>query len=254
VGQFEGIRRDRREEGLSIRALARRHQVHRRAVRQALASATPPAKRVRPWTAPAIGRHLATIRRWLIEDRSAPRKQRHTARRIWERLVDEEDAEVSEPTVRRTVARLRRELDLERRDVAIVALHVPGEEAQVDFGKADAIIAGVRTRISLFHLRLSHSGQSVTVAYPTEGQEAFFEGHVLAFSRLGGVPGRIRYDNPRVGEEVVEESHASDAARDRQTHAAPGRCRGPEAARARSPAQLRGGSRPDRHAAARVHP
>jgi transposase len=195
VEQFEGIRRDRREEALSIRALARRHQVHRRAVRQALVSATPPTKRRPPRASPVLGPYLATIRRWLIEDRQVPRKQRHTARRIWERLVDEESAHVAEPTVRAAVRRLRRELDLERRDVAIVALHLPGEEAQVDFGLAEAIIAGVRTRVSLFHLRLSHSGQSVTLAYPTEGQEAFFEGHVIAFSRLGGVPGLIRYDN-----------------------------------------------------------
>jgi transposase len=195
VEQFERIRRDRREEALSIRALARRHRVHRRAVRQALAAAIPPAKRIPPRASPVLGPYLATIRRWLIEDRQAPRKQRHTARRIWERLVDEEGAPVAEPTVRAAVRRLRRELDLEQRDVAIVALHWPGEEAQVDFGLAEAIIAGVRTRLSLFHLRLSHSGESVTVAYPTEGQEAFFEGHVLAFERLGGVPGLIRYDN-----------------------------------------------------------
>jgi len=138
---------------------------------------------------------LATIRRWLIEDRSAPRNQRHTARRVSERLVDEEGATVAEPTVRRAVARIRRELDLEQRDVVIVALRLPGEEAQVDFGFAEAIIAGVRTRISLFHLRLSHSGESVTVAYPTEGQEALREGHAIAFERLGGVPAMIRHDN-----------------------------------------------------------
>jgi len=195
VEQFERIRRDRREEALSIRELARRHGVHRRAVRQALTAAVPPAKRIPPRAAPAVGPHLATIRRWLIDDRAAPHKQRHTARRIWERLVDEEGAHVAEPTVRHWVAQLRGELDLERRDVAIVALHLPGEEAQVDFGLAEAIIAGERTRLSLFHLRLSHSGEAVHVAYPTEGAEAFFEGHVIAFERLGGVPGLIRYDN-----------------------------------------------------------
>ena len=122
VEQFERIRRDRREEELSIRALARRHGVHRRAVRQALAAATPPSKRVPPRASPVLGPHLATVRGWLIEDRSAPAKQRHTARRIWERLVDEEGAAVAEPTVRAAVLKLRSELDLERRDVAIVAL------------------------------------------------------------------------------------------------------------------------------------
>lgn len=195
--QFERIRRDHREEGVSIRELARRHGVHRRAVRQALASALPPPRQTYPRSRPAIGPHAATIRRWLTEDQAAPRKQRHTARRIWERLVDEEGATVSEPTVRRYVRGCRRELGLDRLDVAIVALHLPGEEAQVDFGLADVFIAGVRTRVAVFELRLSHSGAAVHVAFGSEGQEAFLEGHVIAFARLGGVPARIRYDNAR---------------------------------------------------------
>lgn len=195
--QFERIRREHREEEVSIRELARRHGVHRRAVRQALASAVPPPRQSSPRTRPASGPHDATIARWLSEDRAVHRKQRHTARRIWERLVDEEGAAMSEPTVRRAVARLRRELGLERHDVAIVAVHHPGEEAQVDFGLADVLIGGETTRVAVFELRLSHSGVAVHVAFGSEGQEAFLEGHVSAFARLGGVPARIRYDNAR---------------------------------------------------------
>jgi transposase len=197
VEQFERIRRDQREEGLSIRELARRHGVHRRAVRQALASAVPPPRASYPRSQPAIGPHAATIRRWLNEDQAAPRKQRHTARRIWERLVDEHGATLSEVTVRRFVREARHELGLERVDVAIVALHHPGDEAQVDFGLADVYLAGVRTSVAVFELRLSHSGAAVHVAFGSEGQEAFLEGHVIAFGRLGGVPARIRYDNAR---------------------------------------------------------
>lgn len=195
--QFERIRREHREEGVSIRELARRHGVHRRAVRQALASAVPPPRQAYERSRPAIGPHAATIRRWLTEDRDAPRKQRHTARRIWERLVDEEGATVSEPTVRRYVRECRRELRLDRVEVAIVTHHPPGEEAQVDFGLADVVVAGVRTQVAVFELRLSHSGVAVHVAFGSEGQEAFLEGHVIAFARLGGVPARIRYDNAR---------------------------------------------------------
>lgn len=195
--QFERIRREHREEEVSIRELARRHGVHRRAVRQALASAVPPPRQAYARTRPASGPYDATIARWLTEDRAVHRKQRHTARRIWERLVDEQGATVSEPTVRRAVARLRRELGLERVDVAIVALHPPGEEAQVDFGLADVLIGGETTRVAVFELRLSHSGVAVHVAFGSEGQEAFLEGHVIAFARLGGVPARIRYDNAR---------------------------------------------------------
>ena len=103
VETFEQIRRDRDREGLSIRALAERHGVHRRAVRQALAVALPPAKRNpagRP--APKLGPYRELIDSWLDGDRDAPRKQRHTAKRIWERLRDEHAADVAERTVRDT--------------------------------------------------------------------------------------------------------------------------------------------------------
>ena len=195
--QFERIRREHREEEVSIRELARRHGVHRRAVRQALAAAVPPPRQPYERAKPAIGAHAATIARWLTEDQAVHRKQRHTARRIWERLVDEEGATMSEVTVRRCVRELRRELGLDRVDVAIVALHSPGDEAQVDFGLADVYLAGERTQVAVFELRLSHSGAAVHVAFGSEGQEAFLEGHVTAFAGLGGVPARIRYDNAR---------------------------------------------------------
>ena len=68
VEQFERIRRDARDEGLSIRELAEKHQVHRRTVRFALADATPPARRVAVRAAPALGPHAATVRGWLIAD------------------------------------------------------------------------------------------------------------------------------------------------------------------------------------------
>src|SRR3954470_7535329 len=97
VEQFERIRRDARDEGLSIRALAARHRVHRRAVRQALADATPPPRKTPVRVAPVLGPYVATVRRWLIEDRDAPRKQRHTARRVWQRLVEEEGAQAGLP-------------------------------------------------------------------------------------------------------------------------------------------------------------
>lgn len=196
--QFERIRRDHREEGVSIRELARRHKVHRRAVRQALVSALPPPRKpVESRPQPAIGPHAATIRQWLSEDQAAPPKQRHTARRVWERLVDEQGADVAESSVRRYVRACRRELHLDHVDVTIVAHHEPGEEAQVDFGLSDVFIGGERTQVAVFELRLSHSGVAIHVAFGSEGQEAFLEGHVIAFSRLGGVPARIRYDNAR---------------------------------------------------------
>jgi transcriptional regulator with XRE-family HTH domain len=111
VELFEQIRRDRDREGLSIRALAERHGVHRRAVRQALVSPVPPAKRSpRGQPAPKLGAYRALIDAWLEGDREAPRKQRHTAKRIWRRLVDEHGADVAETTVRDYVRSRKRAL------------------------------------------------------------------------------------------------------------------------------------------------
>lgn len=192
---FERIRTDKREEDVSVRALARRHRVHRRTVRQALAAALPPARRVATRAAPALGPHRSTIRAWLTSDLTAPRKQRHTARRVWQRLVDEEGALVAESTIRAIVAEIRAELESGTRLVTVPQAHPPGDEAEVDFGEATIVIAGVPVKVEIFHLRLSHSARAIHVAFASEGQEALLEGHVLAFDRLGGVPGRIRYDN-----------------------------------------------------------
>jgi transposase len=196
VELFEQIRKDSRAEGTSIRELADRHHVHRRTVRQALASAVPPPRKEYPQRPrPAVDAYADVIDSWLMADRLVPRKQRHTARRVWQRLVAEHGATCSEGTVSRYVARRRAELGLDRVEVAVPQSHPPGDEAEVDFGEFYAVIAGAMLKLWLFVLRLSCSGRAFHVAFATQAQEAFLEGHVLAFEHLGGVPGRIRYDN-----------------------------------------------------------
>lgn len=193
--QFERIRKDRELEGLSIRALAVRHGVHRRAVRQALDSAIPPPKRApqsRP--APAIGPFKAIVDQWLVDDQDAPPKQRHTARRIAQRIEAEFGAAIPERTVRHHVHKRRGELAL-KTDGFVPQAHPPGLEAQVDRGEADALIGGVETRVHLFLMRASHSGATFVRAYERETQQAFLEAHALAFEHFGGVFTEIKYDN-----------------------------------------------------------
>jgi transposase len=195
VELFEQIRKDRRVEGASIRELAGRHHVHRRTVRQALDSAVPPPRKGYPQRPrPAIDAYASVVDGWLA-DRQVPRKQRHTARRIWQRLVAEHGATLSEVTVSRYVARRKAELGLDRVGVSVPQAHLPGAEAEVDFGEFHAMIAGTLLKLWLFVLRLSCSGRAFHVAFATQAQEAFLEGHVLAFEYFGAVPGRIRYDN-----------------------------------------------------------
>lgn len=198
VELFARIRRDARIEGLSIRELARRHGVHRRTVRQALESAKPPGRKPRQQAAPKLDAVRDLIDGMLQQDIDAPRKQRQTATRIWHRLLDEHAAQVGYPTVRDYV-RVRRPEILGIVPIAkamVPQLHLPGAEAEVDFGEVWVILAGVKTKCFMFAYRLSHSGRAVHRVYPTQALEAFLEGHIDAFEETGGVPtGQIKYDN-----------------------------------------------------------
>jgi len=196
VEQFEQIRRDRDREGLSIRGLAVRHGVHRRAVKQALASSVPPVKRSpvgRP--APKLGPYRAVIDGWLEADRTAPRKQRHTAKRIHQRLVDELGADVAETTVRQYVRGRKRAMGWAVSEVFVPQVHAPGIEAEVDWGEAEVVLAGVATLVYLFVMRASFSGAAFCQASLVCTQQAFLELHVQAFEWYGGVFAKIKFDN-----------------------------------------------------------
>ncbi|WP_029136889.1 IS21 family transposase [Nakamurella lactea] len=218
VELFAAIRRDARVEELSIRALATRHGVHRRTVRQALASATPPARKPPTRSAPRLDPFKDAIDGMLRADLDAPRKQRHTATRILARLIDEHAAtDLSYSTVRDYVRIRRAQIDLEagRRveDVFIAQDHAPGQEAEVDFGEVYVMLGGVKTKCHMFVFWLSHSGKAIHRVYPTQGQEAFLEGHIEAFEAIGGVPTKhIKYDNLTAA--VAAVLHGRDRQRD----------------------------------------
>ncbi|WP_020578920.1 IS21 family transposase [Actinopolymorpha alba] len=200
VALFAAIRRDAKA-GLSNRALQRKNGVGYRTVAAALESAWPKRPKRPPKRGSRLDRYRDVIDGWLREDLDAPRKQRHTAKRIFERLLDEHDAAgvVSYGMVRDYATR-RRQIRVgagrEPAKTFIPQTHRPGREAEVDFGEVVVRLRGELVTCTLFSLRLSYSGKAVHRISASAGQEAFFEGHAHALRVLGGVPtGKIRYDN-----------------------------------------------------------
>jgi transposase len=178
-------------EGLSQREAARRFGIHRGTVRKMLTFSVPPGyRRTRPPARPKLEAFVALIDAILEADRASPPKQRHTAKRIHERLRAEHGF-VGGYTIVKDYVRERR---ARAREMFVPLSHPPGH-AQVDFGEAVAVIAGVRQKIHFFCLDLPHSDACFVKAYPAERMEAFLDGHVAAFAFLGGVPRSILYDN-----------------------------------------------------------
>ncbi len=133
------------------------------------------------------------IRQTLDADAQSPRKRRHTANRIWQRLRDEQGFTGGYTVVKDTV----RSIQLGRKEVFLPLDHPPGE-AQVDYEFATVILAGVETKVAVFVLSLPHSGAVYVQVFPRECTETILEGHVRAFRFFGGVPRRIAYDNTKV--------------------------------------------------------
>lgn len=200
VELYAGIRRDLRA-GTSAREIQRTRHVTWRTVKAAAESAWPSARAAYPDRGSKLDPFKPMIEEMLVADLDAPRKQRHTATRIFDRLITEHDMSgVSYDTVRAYVAHRRRQVRIEHGrgepDVFVPQTHLPGRESEVDFGEFAVRLRGDLVTCHLFSLRMSYSGKAVHRASATGGQEAFFEGHVHAFQVLGGVPaGQVRYDN-----------------------------------------------------------
>src|SRR5499433_1844684 len=181
-------------EGVSRREAARRFGIDSRTVAKMLAFSVPPGyRRRRPPARPKLDPFTGIIDGILAADEGRPRKQRHTAKRIFERLRDEHGYSGG-ITIVRDYVRGRR---LQQREMFVPLQHDPGH-AQVDFGEALAEIAGVERKIHFFAMDLPHSDTCFVRAYPEETGEAFCDGHNGAFAFFGKVPRSILYDNTRL--------------------------------------------------------
>ncbi len=197
VEEVETIRRAYYHEHKSVRAIAREQRHGRRVIREAIAGATPTPRRYRLGkrkARPVLDPVTAIIDAWLAADQAAPPKQRHTAKRIFDRLVAEHGYTGGERIIREYVRTWKQAHTTGTRAFFPLA-HPPGQEAQCDWGEAVVRVAGREQTANLFCFRLSYSLKPFVRAFPTARQECFFAGHVDAFAALGGVPHRIVYDN-----------------------------------------------------------
>jgi transposase len=194
VEVYAAVRRYVLLEGHSRREAASVFGLSRDTIAKMCRFSVPPGyQRTKPPERPKLGPLTPVIDAILASDSSAPRKQRHTAKRIFERLR----SEYGYPggyTVVKDYVRLQR---VRTKEAFVPLAHPPGH-AQVDFGQCIGIIGGVRTVMHVFCFHLPHSDAPFVKAYPAETTEAFLDGHVSAFAFFGGVPLSILYDNTKL--------------------------------------------------------
>jgi transposase len=188
------IRRRVKAGELSMRQASAEYRLNFRTVQKIVANAEPPPFRLaQPRDKPKIGPYLTVIEQILKGDRPAPAKQRHSARRIYERLRDEHGYQGCASIVREAV----RACKARQAEAFVPLLHPPGQ-AQCDFGRAEAIVGGARHQAALFVLTLPHSNARFGCLFPRECTETFHAGHARAFAFFAGVPARISYDNSKI--------------------------------------------------------
>ena len=187
------MRRAHFADGLSGREIARQFGISRDSVRKMLLFSEPPAyRRTAPVRRPKLDAFTAQIDQWLLEDKSCHRKQRHTAKRVFDRLKDECGFTGGYTIVKDYI----REQKQGGQEMFVPLSHKPGD-AQADFGEARAIIAGVEQKVFFFALDLPHSDGSYIRAYHRANTEVWLDGHVHVFAFFGGVLRSIVYDNDR---------------------------------------------------------
>jgi len=194
VEVYARIRRAVQVDGMSIREAAREFGLSRKTIRKMLQFSLPPGyQRKKPVARPKLGPWLGIIDQILADDQSQPKKQRHTAKRIFDRLKAEHAYGGGYTIVKDYVRQAR----LTHKEVFVPLAHPPGD-AQADFGEALVVIAGVEQKAHFQCFDLPYSDDCFVIAFPAENSEAFLEGHNQAFAYFGGVPRTILYDNTRI--------------------------------------------------------
>jgi len=186
------IRRKVLIDGVSKRSILRETGMHWQTLEKILTHSSPPGYQLKdPRPEPKIGPFRKQIAQIIDSDKDVPKKQRHTAKKIHDRL--RQDGYAGGYTqVKEAVRQIKRT----NREVFMPLIHRPGE-AQVDFGHALANIGGVLQKIVFFVMSLPHSDAVYVQAYPRICTEAMWDGHVKSFFFFGGVPTRITYDNDK---------------------------------------------------------
>ncbi len=194
VELYGRVRRAVLVDGMSQRSAAREFGISRKSVRKMVSFSVPPGyRREQPVKRPKLDAWVGVIDAILDEDKTRPAKQRHTAKRVWDRLRDEHRFTGGYTIVKDYM----RSATLRGREMFVPLTH-PAGEAQADFGEALVVIAGVEQKAHYLAMDLPHSDDCFVVAFPAETTEAFLEGHVRAFAYFGGVPTRILYDNTKI--------------------------------------------------------
>lgn len=192
---FEIIRKDYHHHDKSIRQIAKERHIHRRMVRQALQNAVPPSRKSVDRQATVLTPTFRLIiEQWVLDDLKAPRKQRHTGTRVYERLRDEHYYAGSLMTVRAYFYKVRKQLGRPKQ-AFVPQCYRSGEEAEVDWYEAQVDFPAGRQKIFIFQMRACYSGKEFHRAYFKQNQQSFLDGHVAAFNYFGGVFKTIRYDN-----------------------------------------------------------
>lgn len=191
---YEQIRHLYAVEKLSQRAIAKKLGISRNTVKRYCNGQNVPwESKPRSYDNPVTGPVERIIKEWLEADQNAPKKQRHTAERIYQRLVQDHGFTGGPSTVRKLVKELRTQ-----NVKAFVPLDFePGEAAQVDWGEAVVYLDGKKTRVQLFCYRLCSSAAPYVAVFPSQRNDCFIAGHVQAFNFFGGTPRRLIYDNLR---------------------------------------------------------